>query len=158
MVRLVPFAIGALLAIWLLLRLTGVRRPALRADRRPSPPTRPRLTPRQRDYDWERRTGQLERRLKGVPGPVEERDRILAFLESRGGVEAWVEPKTVIHPLSVVLVAQDGEWVRIALRDDAFLRELSRERGLRIHDAMRVGYPERMRTYRRPHGDADAGS
>jgi hypothetical protein len=49
-----------------------------------------------------------------------------------------------------VLVAEDGEWVRVALRDDAFLRELSRTRGLAIHDAMRTGYPERMRRYRRP--------
>jgi hypothetical protein len=63
-----------------------------------------------------------------------------------------VEPRTVVHPLSVVLVAGDGEWVRIALPDDRFLRELARTRGLKVQDASRVGYPERMRRYKRPDG------
>jgi DNA-binding transcriptional MerR regulator len=48
---------------------------------------------------------------------------------------------------------QDGEWVRIELRDDRLLRELARSRGLRVQDATRVGYPERMRRYRRPDGN-----
>ena len=67
-------------------------------------------------------------------------------------MEAFVEPRTVMHPLSVVLVAEDGEWIRIELREDTFLRELAKTRGLVIHDATRVGYPERMRTYRRAEG------
>jgi hypothetical protein len=113
----------------------------------------PRLTPRQRYYDWEPRTEQIARQLKVGAGPAEDRDRILAFLDSRTGVEAFVEPRTVMHPLSVVLVAGDGEWVRIELRDDRFLRELARSRGLRVQDATRVGYPERMRRYRRPDGN-----
>lgn len=113
----------------------------------------PRLTPRQRHYDWEPRTQQIARQLKVGAGPGEDRDRILAFLDSRAGVEAFVEPRTVMYPLSVVLVASDGEWVRIELRDDRFLRELARTRGLRVQDATRVGYPERMRRYRPPHGD-----
>jgi len=112
----------------------------------------PRPAPKQRDYDWERRRDQVYRRIKAVPGPQEDRDRISQFLESRRGVEAFVEPRTVIHPLSVVLVAEDGEWIRIELREDTFLRELSKTRGLRIHDATRAGYPERMRNYRRPEG------
>jgi hypothetical protein len=117
---------------------------------------KPKPRRRARDYDWERRTDQLYRRAKSVPAPDEDRDKILAFLDSRAGVEAFVEPRTVMHPLSVVLVAGDGEWVRVALRDDAFLRELTRTRGLAVHDAMRTGYPERMRKYRRP--EAGEGS
>jgi hypothetical protein len=112
----------------------------------------PRLAPKQRDYDWDRRRDQVYRRIKAVPGPQEDRNRISHFLDSRQGVEAFVEPRTVMHPLSVVLVAEDGEWIRIELREDAFLRELARTRGLVIHDATRVGYPERMRKYRRPDG------
>lgn len=50
----------------------------------------PRLTPRQRHYDWEPRTQQIARQLKVGAGP-EDRDRILAFLDSRAGVEAFVE-------------------------------------------------------------------
>ncbi|MDP9296336.1 MAG: hypothetical protein M3O88_06555 [Actinomycetota bacterium] len=45
----------------------------------------------------------------GVLGLYEERDAILQFVESQAGVEAYVEPKTVMHPLSVVLVVGDGE-------------------------------------------------
>jgi hypothetical protein len=50
-----------------------------------------------------------------------------------------------MHPLSVVLVAGDGEHRRFPLFDDAYLRELAREYDLRIFDASRVGYPQRMR-------------
>ena len=67
--------------------------------------------------------------------------------ESRDGVEAYVEPKTVMHPLSVVLIAGDGEHRRFTLFDDAYLRELAREHELPIFDAGRVGYPQRMREY-----------
>jgi hypothetical protein len=108
-------------------------------------------------YEWERRRDQLYRRMKSVPGPEEHRDELLEFIESRVGVEAYLEPRTVIHPLSVVLVAEDGEWVRHQLKDDAFIRELARARKLPIHDAARVGYPERMRRYRRQIGPETPG-
>ena len=103
-------------------------------------------------YEWERRTDQLYRRMKSVPGPQEDREQILGFVDSRRGVDAFVEPRTVIHPLSVVLVAADGEWVRHQLKDDAFIRELARARKLRVYDASKVGYPDRMRRYRRERG------
>jgi hypothetical protein len=98
-------------------------------------------------YEFESRVDRMSRRLKGVQGPNEERDDLRAFIESREGLEAYVEPKTVMHPLSVVLVAGDGEHRRFTLFDDAYLRELARERDLPIFDAGRVGYPERMREY-----------
>jgi hypothetical protein len=142
MIRLVALALVLLVVVAVASLLAGFLRRA-----RSRMPTR---TPKQRLYDWERRTDQLYRRAKSVPAPSEERDRIMDFLQTRSGVEAFVEPKTVIHPLSVVLVADDGEWIRVALRDDAYLRELARTRGLKVVDASRVGYPERMRRYKRP--------
>jgi hypothetical protein len=90
----------------------------------------------------------VARRLKGVRPPEGEREGIIAFLDSRDGVEAYVEPRTVVSPLSVVLVARDGEWRRFQLGEDLMLRELAASRGLRVFDASRVGYPERMRRYR----------
>jgi hypothetical protein len=96
-------------------------------------------------YEWNRRRDQLVRRAKGVPGPSEHREEILAFLDTHRGVEAYVEPKTVMHPLSVVLVDGEGVAARFELKEDAILRELSRTRGLPVLDASRVGYPERMR-------------
>lgn len=143
MIRLVILVIGLLFAIAVVALVRDVAKAKL-APRIPKPRRR------SRDYDWERRTDQLYRRAKSVPAPDEDRDKILAFLDSRIGIEAFVEPRTVMHPLSAVLVAGDGEWVRVRLRDDAFLRELNRTRGLPVHDAMRTGYPDRMRKYRRP--------
>lgn len=96
------------------------------------------------------RAPRRSRRPPRAIGAGEDRDRIVSFVESRSGVEAFIEPRTMMHPLSVVLVADDGEWIRVALSDERFLRELARMRRLPIHDAMVTGYPERMRTYRRP--------
>lgn len=146
MIRLVMLAVAAVIVFGIVAIAVDAARSRVR-HRLPKP------TPRQRDYNWERRRDQVYRRMKAVPAPQEDRDRVLAFLDSRTGVEAYVEPRTVMHPLSAVLVAEDGEWIRVALRDDAFLRELTKTRGLRVHDAMRVGYPERMRRYRRPTGE-----
>ena len=153
MIRLAPVALGAFVFVVVLMVLADVRRSRrareTAAEAPPAAPRKPLLAPKQRHYDYERKTEQLSRRVKGVSGPAEDREGILAFIETRIGVQAWVEPKTVMHPLSVVLVADDGEWKRFELRDDAYLRELARERGLAIHDAMRVGYPERMRTFKK---------
>lgn len=107
-----------------------------------------RSSPRPGGYDWERRRDQLSRRVKGVPAPEEDRRLILGFLDTRKGVEAFIEPKTAVSPLSVVLVAGDGEWIRVTLADDAFIRDLARGRRLRAYDASRTGYPERMRRHR----------
>jgi hypothetical protein len=97
-------------------------------------------------YEFESRIHQAKRRLKGVapasdqqPGAIEE------FLHTHHGVEAYVEPETVISPRSVVLVDVDGGWRRFPLPDDASLRRLSAERGIPIFDAGRTGYPRRMR-------------
>jgi hypothetical protein len=105
-------------------------------------------------HDWDKRRDQLYRQVKGLGGPEENRDKILAFLEAHRGVEAYVEPKTVMHPLSVLLVDAEGEAKRFELREDALLRELAKTRGLPVFDATRVGYPERMRRGR----DGSAGS
>lgn len=100
-------------------------------------------------YEWERRTDQISRKVKGVSLPGEDREGILAFIETRRGVEAYMEPKTLTYPLSVILVAEDGESKRFTLGDDAYIRELARSRSLPVFDASKVGYPDRMRNYKR---------
>jgi hypothetical protein len=96
-------------------------------------------------YDWDRRTHQAYRKIKGIEGATEQRDQIVSFLDTHQGVEAYVEPRTVMHPLSVVLVDADGTWRRFELAEDTYLRELARTRNIKIIDAMRFGYPKRMR-------------
>jgi hypothetical protein len=128
------------LAGWLVrwVRAANARRPGRRGSRRVG------------GYEWEARRDQAKRRLKGVGGPVERRDEIVEFLDTHEGVEAYVEPKTVMSPKSVVLVDAVGEWRRFELKEDAYLRRLSGERVLPIFDAALTGYPPRMR--RRPGG------
>jgi hypothetical protein len=112
-------------------------------------------TGRPGSYEWDRRLDQAARQLKRVPGPAEYRDEIAEWLSAHVGVEAYVEPKTVMHPLSVVFVDGEGEARRFELKEDAYLRELAKERGIRVFDASRVGYPERMRR-RGPSGGGSA--
>jgi hypothetical protein len=101
-------------------------------------------------YEFDRRTDQVKRNLKRVSGRApERRSEITDWLDAHRGVEAYVEPKTVMSPLSVVLVDGDGDWKRFELQEDRFLRQLAKERGVPIFDAARTGYPSRMRRDRR---------
>jgi hypothetical protein len=158
---MVPFLLGLVALIVLLIVIGAVlsrRTPRETLPKAPSSEDRlPRRLPnplaaprpaRPGGYDWDRRTHQLYRAWKRVPGPDENRDGILAFLDAHTGVEAFVEPRTVMHPLSVVLVDADGQWGRFELKEDAFLRNLARERHVPVFDASRVGYPPRMRRRR----------
>jgi hypothetical protein len=137
-IRLGAMLVAFVIVVLLLTRLLG----SIRLPKPRQGATRPAT------YDWERRTDRLYRRVKRVPAPEEDRDGILGFIETRRKVEAYVEPKTVVSPLSVVLVAEDGEWRRFHLASDAFVRELSATKGLKVYDAVRTGYPKRMRAYR----------
>ena len=130
---------------------------APRAPRKIRPPM-PKMRPPKRagTPDWEPKSRQVARKVKGViPEASADRDAIVAFIDSREGVEAFMEPKTAMFPLSVVLVAEDGEWKRFALPDDSTMRDLARTKDLAVYDATRVGYPERMRRYNKEHRQKD---
>ena len=144
MVRLLPLVAVALVII----AIAQLLAPRLRAGARRRQGSGIPGGGRPGAYEWDRRRDQAKRKLKRVPGAPEYRDEIRVWLDAREGVEAYVEPKTVMHPLSVVFVDRAGEAKRFELNEDAYLRELARERGLRVLDASRVGYPERMRRFR----------
>jgi hypothetical protein len=133
---LIALALAGWLSRWI--RAANARRPGRRGSRR------------QGGYEFELRRDQAKRRLKRVAGSVERRDEIAEFLDTHEGVEAYVEPMTVVSPKSVVLVDVVGEWRRFELKEDAHLRRLATERVLPIFDAALTGYPQRMR--RRPGG------
>jgi hypothetical protein len=140
-IRLIPLLLVALAAI-LVFRIlaTAARSSALR--------TRVRRVSKRGlgGYELTRRRDQVARRVKRLPaGPPERRDDLVAFLDSHRGVEAYMEPKTAMSPLSVVLVDADGEWRRFELQDDTFLRKLAFERGVWVFDAEKTGYPPRMK-------------
>jgi hypothetical protein len=94
---------------------------------------------------YEGRIEALRRRRKISPVSDEGDGAMEEFVRTHTGVEACVEPETVVSPRSVVLVDAVGEWRRFPLHGDAHLRRLSAERGVPILDAARTGYPSRMR-------------
>jgi hypothetical protein len=63
------------------------------------------------------------------------------------GVEAFVEPKTTVTDVTVVLVAADGEWTRRRAGGYAGARPLSDRLKIPVYDVQKVGYPQRMRDY-----------
>lgn len=69
---------------------------------------------------------------------------LVAFAESRTGVEAYVEPRTAIIETTVLLVAQDGESIRRRCDDPA---ALGKRLGIPVYDVHVVGYPARYRQY-----------
>lgn len=69
------------------------------------------------------------------------------FIASRIGVEAYLEPKTAIYSTTLLLVADDGEYLRRPVSDHAHAREFCADSNIPLYDAAKVGYPKRMRDY-----------
>ncbi|HYO03247.1 MAG TPA: oxidoreductase [Mycobacterium sp.] len=63
------------------------------------------------------------------------------------GVEAFVEPKTTVTEVTVVLVAADGEWTRRRAGGDKGARRLSDKLHIPVYDVQKIGYPQRMRDF-----------
>lgn len=71
------------------------------------------------------------------------------FLESRRGVEAYIEPPTSVYAMTVVLVAGDGEYIRRPVKHAKQAHKIAGGAGVPVYDARIVGYPRRMRDYDR---------
>lgn len=75
------------------------------------------------------------------------------FVRTRTGVEGFVEPKTAIYSTTLLLVADDGEYLRRPIKDRNQAGEFCGKSNIPLYDAAKVGYPRRMREYeqgRRP--------
>jgi len=72
-----------------------------------------------------------------------------AFMRTRDGVEAFVEPPTAVYGMTLCLVAADGEYKRQPVKDERQARALADRHGVPLYDARIVGYPKRMREYER---------
>jgi hypothetical protein len=77
------------------------------------------------------------------------------FVRTRRGVEAFVEPRTSVTAMTVILIAADGEWTRrrIGGPDDA--RKLGQRLAIPVYDVGAVGYPQRMRDWSRKNKPAE---
>ncbi len=102
------------------------------------------------DFPRERRLFRRRTRHPSVPRPDRDQARAMKeFVRTRSGVEAYVEPRTLHQQPSVVLVASDGEWLRFSVPSEATAEKFARKHAIPLYDAARVGYPRRMRDYRR---------
>jgi hypothetical protein len=72
---------------------------------------------------------------------------LLQWASARSGVEAFVEPQTTVTPMTVVLVASDGEWTRRPAGGPAGARRVGERLGIPVYDVQKVGYPKRMRDF-----------
>lgn len=71
------------------------------------------------------------------------------FVRTRRGVEAYVEPKTAVTAMTVILIAFDGEWTRRKIGSPQQAAKFAARLGIPIYDIAAVGYPPKMREWNR---------
>ena len=71
------------------------------------------------------------------------------FIRSRRGVEGFVEPRTTVSEVTMLLVAHDGEWTRRRVPSVKWAHDFANRNGVPSYDAGLVGIPSRMREYNR---------
>ena len=77
----------------------------------------------------------------------DDRDHLVEFVRSRPSVEAYVEPRTNVTQMTVVLVAATGEWTRRRIEGGGDARSLGQKLGIPVYDVHKTGYPQRMREW-----------
>ena len=70
---------------------------------------------------------------------------LLQFAKSRQGVEAYLEPENAAGELTVVLVANDGEWTRRRVPSAETVRKFGNQLGIPVREVKTDGYPKTMR-------------
>jgi len=74
-------------------------------------------------------------------------NHLTEFVRTRRGVEAYVEPQTIITQTTILLVAWDGEWTRRRVPSPQWAYSFAESMQIPGYDALVVGYPQRMRDY-----------
>ena len=72
---------------------------------------------------------------------------LLEFVTSRRGVEGFVEPRTAVSEVTLLLVAHDGEWTRRRVPSVNWAHDFANKHQVPSYDAGLVGIPQRMREY-----------
>lgn len=91
-------------------------------------------------------------RRGGTGGPSRaevsaDESHLTAWADAREGVEGFVEPRTTASPVTLLLVAKDGEWTRRKVPSVEWAHKFANRRGIPSYDAAVVGIPARMREY-----------
>ncbi len=69
------------------------------------------------------------------------------FVTTRRGVEGFVEPRTAVSEVTLLLVAYDGEWTRRRVPSVNWAHDFANKHQVPSYDAAVVGIPQRMRDY-----------
>ncbi len=69
------------------------------------------------------------------------------FVQARRGVEGFVEPRTAVSEVTLLLVAHDGEWTRRRAPSVTWAHDFANKHQVPSYDAAVVGIPQRMRDY-----------
>lgn len=71
------------------------------------------------------------------------------WARARRGVEGFVEPRTAVSEVTLLLVAHDGEWTRRRVPSESWARDFGRKHQVPTYEAGVVGIPQRMRDWNR---------
>jgi len=91
------------------------------------------------------RTGSTRVRAADRADEQHLRDWVLA----RRGVEGFVEPRTAVSDVTLLLVAHDGEWTRRRVPSVEWAHRFCNDHQVPSYDAAVVGVPQRMREFNR---------
>jgi hypothetical protein len=78
-----------------------------------------------------------------------DQEHLQQFVEARRGVEGFVEPRTAVSDVTLLLVAHDGEWTRRRVPSVDWAHKFCNRYQVPSYDAAVVGIPQRMRDYNR---------
>jgi hypothetical protein len=96
----------------------------------------------------------FRRRRPGGPALAsrsDDEDHLERFITTRRGVEGFVEPRTTVTDVTLLLVAHDGEWTRRRVPSVHWAHTFANRLGVPSYDAAVVGVPSRMREWNRRH-------
>jgi len=79
----------------------------------------------------------------------EDEAHLAEFIDTREGVEGFVEPRTAVSDVTLLLVAHDGEWTRRRVPSVDWAHKFCNRCQVPSYDAAVVGIPQRMRDYNR---------
>ncbi len=92
---------------------------------------------------WFRR----RRPATGQPASAGDIAHLEQFLQTRRGVEAYIEPRTTVTDTTVMLIAHDGEWTRRRMPNPHAVRQFAQRWSIPVYDVQLVGYPQRKRDF-----------
>lgn len=92
------------------------------------------------------RAGRAVRPTLAAAPRSEDARHLAEWARTHAGVEGYVEPRTTVTDVTVVLVDADGAWTRRVVGERG-ARRLSAELRIPVYDVELTGYPQRMRDH-----------